>query len=134
MANVLHRTIGLNHPYQKKYKTSVNTGEYSPAEWIINPDLSAVQGFNTIYWNINGNSVTLADQATRDARDTEILAGQTLAKRDAEKERFDNEDVLRAVVRLLVDEINILRVAAGLQPRTAAQARTAIRNAIDGGV
>lgn len=38
------------------------------------------------------------------------------------------EDILRAVVQVTMDEINILRVAGGLPARTLAQLRTAIRS------
>lgn len=134
MANVLNRNTGLVAPYGKDYRTSVNSPDFPTSEWIINPDLSAVQGFDTIYWDINGDNVTLADFATRQARDAEIAAATAVAESQSQKERFDNEEVLRAVVKLLIEELNILRALHSLPPRTAAQARTAIRNAIDGGV
>ena len=134
MANVLNRNTGLVAPYGKDYRTSVNSPDFSVSEWIINPDLSAVQGFDTIYWDISGDNVTLADFTTRQARDAELADLQLQRQREDQKSRFDAEDVLRAVVKLLLDELNTLRGLHGLQPRTAEQARTAIRNAIDGGV
>lgn len=39
---------------------------------------------------------------------------------------IDGQKMLKATVLTLVDEINILRVAAGLTPRTDAQAKNAI--------
>lgn len=134
MANVLNRNTGLVAPYRKDYRTSVNSPDFPTSEWIINPDLSAVQGFDTIYWDINGDNVTLADFATRQARDAELAAATAAVESESQKERFDNEEVLRAVVKMLIEELNILRALHSLPPRTAAQARTAIRNAIDGGV
>jgi hypothetical protein len=58
MANVLNRTT-------KQYLISVNTPDYDPLQWIINPDLSAVGSFPSIYWTITGNVVTLSNAAAR---------------------------------------------------------------------
>jgi len=58
-ANVLHRTT-------KRYLRSVNTPDFPVAEWIINPDLSAVQGLHPRYWKIVGDTVTPMPQAERD--------------------------------------------------------------------
>lgn len=41
------------------------------------------------------------------------------------------EYVARALLDILLDEINLLRVALSLAPRTLAQLRTAIKNRID---
>ena len=46
MANVLNRTT-------KVYLESVNTPEYDPAEWIINPDITPVLGVPYYFWYIN---------------------------------------------------------------------------------
>lgn len=134
MANVLSRTAGLTFPYRKEYKASVNTGDYPVSDWIINPDLSAVQGWETVYWDIVGDNVVLADQATRDARAAELVANQELVGRNNAKERYDEEDLFRALALTIMDELNILRAQHSLAPRTAAQLRTAIRNRINGGV
>jgi hypothetical protein len=66
MAAVLNRTT-------KAFITSANTPDYPIAEWIINPDLSAVEGFPSQYWIITGDIVTLMDQAQRDAVDAAAL-------------------------------------------------------------
>ncbi len=83
MANVLNRTTGRLFPYRKDYRVSVHTDDFPVADWIINPDLSAVQGFPTIYWEINGDAVLLVNQATRDARDAEIAADALVQQRTA---------------------------------------------------
>ena len=62
MANVLNRT-------SKQYRASVNTPDFPVQDWIINPDISAVVGFDRKYWIITGDSVTLMDQTARDALD-----------------------------------------------------------------
>jgi hypothetical protein len=48
MANVLNRTTG-------EYLESVNTPEYDPKEWIINPDVTPVQGYPAPFWVINSD-------------------------------------------------------------------------------
>ena len=65
MATVLNRTT-------KQLIPSANTPDYPVADWIINPDLSAVEGFASVYWVITGDIVTLMTQGERDAVDAEI--------------------------------------------------------------
>lgn len=70
----------------------------------------------------------LADQTNIDA--ATAAAGVTTS-RDFDKVKYDIERTLRAIVELLVDELNVLRTIEGLPDRTIAQARSAIRNKID---
>ena len=51
MADVFHRTQGT-------YKRSVNTPDYDPAEWIINPDVSALSAVPARYWKASGDTIT----------------------------------------------------------------------------
>jgi hypothetical protein len=150
MADVLNRTAGLTAPYAKNWRQSVNTPDFDPADWIVNPDLSAVAGWPTIYWDIAGDSVLLVDAATRAARDVEIAALQDTDNRTAEKDRLadtSEEVVLRALLKAMIDEINVLRqqinestaetnqiTTTNLTPRTLAQARAAVLASIDAGV
>lgn len=60
MANVLNRT-------SLQYITSVNTPEYPIAEWIINPDLSAVNGIDKEFWVVDGDTVREMSTAEKDA-------------------------------------------------------------------
>jgi hypothetical protein len=62
MANVLNRAT-------LEYLTSVNTPDFPPAQFVINPDLSAVQGFPSKYWILTGNAVTLQNAAQRQVTD-----------------------------------------------------------------
>jgi hypothetical protein len=117
MANVLHRVT-------KSYVVSVNTPEFSVGEWIHNPDLSAVVGFSSKYWVVTGDVVTLMDQAARDAVD----AAEVESRRDQVVAQLDQvEDVLRAFMLVVMDEINLLRGQHALADRTVAQLRSAIR-------
>ena len=117
MANVLHRTT-------KRYLRSVNTPDYPVVDWIINPDLSAVVGFDARYWEISGDTVSLMDQAARDAVDAAALS----ATKDAVADELDAQTtVMRAFAEVVVDEINILRAQHSLPDRTLAQLKTAVR-------
>lgn len=69
----------------------------------------------------------VADQANIDAAFTQVEVDAVL---DVERDRLDNEKILKAFAELLVDEFNILRAIEGLPPRTFAQLRTAIRNKV----
>src|SRR3990167_3337051 len=65
-ASVLNRTT-------KQYLVSVNTPDYPTADWIIEPDLSAVTGFDSRYWTITGDAVTLKTLSERNAVDAALL-------------------------------------------------------------
>lgn len=118
MASALNRTT-------KQYLSSVNTPDFPLAQWIINPSLAAVAGFESRYWTITGDVVTLMTQGERDAVDAALVS----AARDAVTAQLDaTEGVLRAFMLVVLDEVNILRTQAGLATRTVNQLRTAIRN------
>ena len=124
MANVLHRTT-------KQYLKSVNTPDYPVADWIVNPDLSAVTGFDSKYWLISGDNVTLMDQSARDAVDVAEAQAAIDNERATQKNRIDNEKVLTAIAKVMMDEINILRAEHSLTARTLAQVKTAIKSEVD---
>lgn len=139
MADVLNRTT-------KQYLQSVNTPDFDPADWIINPDLTAVAGQPVRYWLIAGDTVSLADQSTRDAIDAALAADREATQKESAKDEFDVERVLKALAELMVDEFNTLRqqfntttaevvgaTNTNFQDRTFDQLRTAIRNKIDAG-
>ena len=120
MPNYIHRTT-------KAQLFSVAEADLPEpvANFIEDPDLSVVAGQPSKYWVVTGDVISLADQATRDAID----AAETDARRDSIAGRMDDaEDELRAVVLVLIDEVNVLRELHGLGARTNAQAKTGIRN------
>lgn len=148
MAAVLNRTT-------KQYIPSANTPDYPAAQWIINPNLSAVIGFDSRYWIITGDAVTLMSQAERDVVDATLIA----ARKDSISNDIDatHPSYQRALAEILIDEINNLRQKhnsmrteilaatslANLQSRittnfavmpdrTLAQLKTALRNKLDG--
>ena len=147
MASVLNRTT-------KEYLPSVNTPEYAPATWLINPDLSAVAGVPSKYWKLTGDAVSEMSVGEKAAVDAAEAAAIAAADKAARKTYIDQRD-MTGIVQTLVDEVNILRqylttlkaetalasTFANLKTRyatlpntpdrTYAQARTAIRDRID---
>jgi len=67
MSDVIHRTT-------LEQRVSVNTPDYPVEEWIINPDLSAVQGVAKKYWKIVGDDVQEMTQTEKDAVDAALDA------------------------------------------------------------
>ena len=67
--DVLHRTT-------KELRRSVNEPDYQLEDWIHGPDLSAVAGYDSRYWVISGDTVSLATGAI----EAEVLAEAKAAK------------------------------------------------------
>jgi hypothetical protein len=77
------------------------------ANYIEEPDLSAVQGIAAIYWNIVGDIISEMSQAEKDAVDAQNLSD---ARDRLIQDQVDLvESVLRQVVVMTLGEINILR-------------------------
>lgn len=70
MADVLDKTT-------LQYIPSVNTPDYPEKDYLINPDMSAVDGVPQKYWILKDDRVVAMDAAERTAKDAAI---------DAEKE------------------------------------------------
>lgn len=88
----------------ERYGSGVDFHTYSNnAEWLYDPDLSAVTGEPVKYWIITGDVVTLMDQAAKDAVDADELS----ATRDSQANIFDGVEAYeRAFALMLLDEIN----------------------------
>lgn len=144
MANFVHRTTKNLLKSQ-----SPNSLPEPIANYIENPDLSAVQGFASKYWLIVGDIITLMDQAARDVVDT--LEAE--ASRDSAVTELDQlEGIVRAFMLVVIDEFNRhslqtnaildaidnasnlatlkadIALINDLPQRTAQQLRTAVRN------
>lgn len=144
MADVVNRTT-------KQYLRSVNTPEYPVVDWIINPDVSALAGVPTKYWVISGDVITEMDQTAKDAVDAAEVAARLAAQRQSLKDAYAETVASdKAIVLMLIDEVNILRAAlselktnlkgAALNSaltyntdtqRTPSQAKTAYDNKVD---
>ena len=119
MAHVLHRV-------SKAFRKSVNTPDFPTADWIVNPDLTAVQGQPDKYWTITGDVVGLMNQSERDAVDVLDEAGV----KDSIVNQFDVSDIPRLVAEAILSEINLLRAEHGLAMRTKKQLKMFIRSKI----
>lgn len=97
MANVLSRATP--HVYLR----SVNDPDYPGADWIHNPDLSAVAGYETRYWVVTGDVVSLMGQGARDAVDAARLAAQ---KDETAAALEEAQTTLRGFAEVLIDELN----------------------------
>ena len=95
------------------------------ANYIEEPDLSAVVGQPTKYWNIVGDDVLLLEpQSARNAADD----AERDAARDAAVASMDQlEDYTRAFALVVLDEFNVVRGLLGESPRTIAQLKAAVR-------
>ena len=114
------------HRVSKQYLRSFSPASLPEREanYIMDPDLSVVRGFNSVYWIITGDIVTLMSQTARDAVDTQVVSDN----RDAKANQLDGlEDILRAFALVVLDEFNVLRAQHGLAARTIAQLKSAIR-------
>lgn len=108
--------------------TDVEGAAIGNAEWIYKPDLSAVEGVPSRYWIIMGDVVSEMSQAEKDIVDQAILDQNRDSNIQGE---IDNlESVLRQVVVMMVNEINILRSIESLPNRTITQVKTQLRNGL----
>ena len=100
MPRWLHRTT-------KQELRSVPSAELPEAQanYIEEPDLSAVSGFPSKYWIITGDVVTLMDQAARDAVDAAEL---TAFFDELANELNDTKERDRAIILALLDVANFL--------------------------
>lgn len=100
MASVLNRIT-------KEFRPRANTPDFPTAQWIINPDLSAVAGFLPKYWIITGDVVTLMTPAERDAQDdADLLAEGTVTEGESELFGDGNDnDITETVNRTLTQDI-----------------------------
>lgn len=133
MASVLNRTT-------KQYLRSVNTPDYPTAEWIINPDVSALAGVPVKYWKVSGDSVTEMTQAEKDAVDAAEGSARVAAIKAELKARFDQEaDNTKALGLLMLELYQLIR--SELKPAalnnplpdiTPAQAKARFHAIVDG--
>ena len=102
MGDYLHRTT-------KVYRQSISPNELPEplANYIEDPDLSAVVGVPSIYWIVIGDVITEMSQGEKDALDAFLLSAARDAEIQAEIDAL--ESTMRQLVKLIVSELNILR-------------------------
>jgi len=97
------------------------------ANYISEPDLSAVAGVPSMYWIITGDVVTEMSQGEKTAVDDALLSDS----RDATVEVVEDVEAFdRQIVQLLIRELNILRALHGLPDRTLAQVKAQMRSGL----
>lgn len=69
MCNVLNKTT-------LQYLESVNTPDYPTADWIINPDMSEVEGVCCKYLKLVDEEPVEMNQTEKDAVDAALLAAR----------------------------------------------------------
>lgn len=94
---------------------------------LVEPTIGIIHNAGTNVYNLKKNTSWTAGEITN-ARNAIINAPNVTAQSVAQA-RIDNFPIIdKAIILTIIDEINILRVAAGLPARTVNQAITAIRN------
>lgn len=92
MASVLNRTT-------LEYRRSVNNPDYPPSEWVINPDMSAVNNVDKRYWVIDGDTVREMTTAEKDAAmptwQAQHLEGLKAAVNQYGESRYSEVDEMR---------------------------------------
>lgn len=101
MPDFLHRTT-------KRLQTSVSyTDLLEPiANYIESPDLSAVTGFESKYWSITGDNISLMSQAERDQVDADELTARIASHRANEVSIVDATQPEGMRVRALIEQFN----------------------------
>ena len=120
MANFLHRTT-------KAYLVSADPNSLPEpiANYIEQPDLSAVTGQPTKYWIITGDIVTLASIGQQVDIDTDEEAARLNSIAD---ELDQTQTILKAFAEVVLDQLNTLRAFHSLPTATLAQLKSAVRN------
>lgn len=97
-----------------RYLLSVNTPDYDQdPDVLVNPDVSAVASVPLKYWKRVGDLIEEMTQAEKDAVDAAEQSASLAVERQAASDKKDDPTAegieWRAVVLLLLDEINNLR-------------------------
>lgn len=125
MGNYLDRTT-------KDYLKSVSPASLSKplADYISEPDLSAVMGHPAKHWTITGDVVSLMPQGERDTVDAAEAQAATDADRAAQRARMDNERLLKAMAVYFAKQLN--KLDDGTFTRlTATAVKTGIKDEVD---
>ncbi len=84
------------------------------------------------YWSLTGDVFSVVDQAAQDVIDADIAAASVESEKTRQKDSYSDNDIFRAQIKYVVDEVNIIRANAGLTPaRTYGGAQTYMFDAID---
>lgn len=95
-------------------------------------DIIITSGPNSYLWSVGGLPLTGDLQAILDAREAELFTQAQVGGRVVDLYEVTIKRVLKAFALVVMDEINILRIQAGLAPRTAGQIDNALRAKLKG--
>lgn len=90
-------------------------------------EITVSDGINTYLWRVGGLPLEGNLQAILDAREAELWTVAQAGGRTVDLYELTLKRVLKAFALVVLDEINILRQAAGLAPRTGGQIDNAIK-------
>lgn len=90
-------------------------------------EIIITSGPNSYLWSVGGLPLTGNLQTVLDAREVELWGVAQAGGRIVDLYELTLKRTLKAFALVMLDEINILRVQAGLAARTAAQAEAALR-------
>jgi len=107
-----------------QYSVSVHTPDYnSIINKVINPDMSIVKNINRLYWKVSGKQVIEMNVIEKQIINT-YISNQNELRKD-----IDNSDKLsKSVFLVIFDQINSLRVKAGLAAITLEQFKQAVKD------
>ena len=95
-------------------------------------DVIITSGPNSYLFGIGGLPLTGNLQTILDSREAELFSAAQAGGRVVDLYEITVKRVLKSFALVMFDEINILRVQAGLAARTAAQAEAALRAKLKG--
>ena len=115
----IHRTT-----FQRLPSTSPASLQEPEANYVKDPDESVITGEPSKYWILTGDIFTLMDQAAQDVVD----AALDVVRLDSVADELDRvQSIMKAFAQVVLDEFNLLRAEHGLNPRTLAQLKNAVR-------
>lgn len=90
-------------------------------------EIIVTSGATSYLWSVGGLPPTGNLQPVLDAREAELFAAAAAVGRPVDLYELTVKRVLKSFTLVMLDEINILRVQAGLTARTGAQAEAALK-------
>jgi hypothetical protein len=122
------------------YEASGSQSDYAGRDDVViyaKGDVFPTLAEPQMYWRHDAGVIRDMDSVEKSALDAEIAAALLASRRDGAKAAVDLPGVegykLRAVVELMIREINVLRAQHSLADRTLAQAKAAYLALIDEG-
>lgn len=94
--------------------------------------IEITDGVDTYKWSVGGLPIIGDLQPLLDAREAELWAKAQARAEPVNIYDVTPKQIVKALALVMLDEVNALRTAAGLQPRTGAQLLAAIKGKLGG--